>query len=529
MNKIEKLQNKLQQGKISRRQFMSGMTALGAVALTGGALLGNTAMAAQKRGGHFRFGKGHGQTTDTLNPAIWDNGFVTSMGHAIHGYLTEVGRDGSVQPGVAESWESSPDASKWTVNLRHGLTFHSGKSMTPDDVIASINYHRGKDSTSAAKPLVADIVDIRADGANKVVFTLKGGNADFPFTLTDYHLPIAPAKGDSIDWASGDGLGVYRLENFNPGVSAKFKRNKNHWASDRGFFDSIEMLSLVDANARTTALLTGDVDAIDKVELKTVSLLKRKSGIKVHSVAGNQHYTFAMSCNKDPFTDVNVRLALKYAIDREELVEKILHGYGVVGNDHPIGRGQRYFNKDLTQTAYDPDKSKFYLKKSGLSSLKVSLSASDAAFAGAVDAATLFQNSAKKSGIDLKVMREPNDGYWSDVWMKKSFSAVYWSGRPVEDPMFSTAYKSGASWNDTFWSNARFDELLIMARAELNKDKRRAMYYEMQEIVNRDGGAIIPMFASYVFATSDKVNTGGQFATNSDTDGERWAERWAFA
>jgi peptide/nickel transport system substrate-binding protein len=113
--------------------------------------------------------------------------------------------------------------------------------------------------------------------------------------------------------------------------------------------------------------------------------------------------------------------------------------------------------------------------------------------------------------------------------MKKPFSAVYWGGRPVEDAMFSTAYKTGVSWNDTFWSNARFDELLIKARAELDEDKRRKMYYEMQEILNRDGGAIIPMFASYVFATSDKIDYGGEFASNWDLDGERWAERWSFA
>ena len=157
------------------------------------------------------------------------------------------------------------------------------------------------------------------------------------------------------------------------------------------------------------------------------------------------------------------------------------------------------------------------------------MSAADAAFSGAVDAAVLFQNSAKKAGIDLKVQREPNDGYWADVWMKKAFSAVYWSGRPTEDAMLSMAYKSGVSWNDTFWSNARFDQLLDQARAELDTDKRRAMYYEMQEILNMDGGVIVPMFASFVFATSDKIAFGGPLASNQDSDGERWAERWSFA
>lgn len=528
MSEIDRLKAGFACGTISRREFLTRMSALGVAAAIPGVFFSDMALAQPKKGGHMRMGKAHGQTTDTLDPATYENGFTIALAHAIHGYLTEVGVDGSVQPSLAESWESSPDAAVWTFKLRGGVTFHSGKSLTTEDVIASINYHRGENSTSAAGPIVAEIQEISADGPDKVVFTLAGGNADFPFTLSDYHLIIGPAKDGTLDWKSGDGCGVYQIDNLKFGVSATLKRYADHWADDRGFFDSIEMLTLVDTNARTTALLSGEVDAIDRVDLKTVNLLQRKPGLTIHSVAGNQHFTFAMSCNKDPFTDVNIRLALKHAVNREELVEKILQGYGAVGNDHPIGPGQRFHNGELAQTPYDPDKAKWYLKQAGLDSLTVSLSASEAAFGGAVDAAVLFQNSAQAAGIDLKVVREPNDGYWSDVWMKKPFTAVYWGGRPVEDAMFTTAYKSGASWNDTFWSNERFDELLNLARAELDEAKRREMYYEMQALVNQDGGAIIPMFASYVFATSEKVAYPEKFASNWDLDGERWAERWWF-
>lgn len=529
MSELDQLQLKLARGQISRREFMSRVMALGAVVAIPGAFVGGSAMAMSKKGGHFRMGKGHGQTSDTLNPGTFENGFTIALSHAYNGYLTEVGKDGSVQPGLAESWESTPDAASWTFTLRKGTTFHSGKPVTTEDVITSVNFHRGEDSTSAAGPLVAGIKSIKADGADKVVFDLKGGDADFPFTLSDYHIPIAPTKDGKMDWNSGDGAGVYKMKNFQPGIGVKLERFAGHWANDRGFFDTIEMLALVDPNARTTALLTAEVDAIDRVDLKTASLLKRKPNVTVHTVAGNQHYTFAMSCNQAPYDNVNLRLALKHAVNRQELVDKILLGNGVIGNDHPIGRGQQYFNKDLAQTPYDPDKAKFYLKKAGLDSVTVQLSAADAAFGGAVDAAVLFQSSAKGTGIDLQVLREPNDGYWADVWMKKPFSAVYWSGRPVEGSMFTLAYQSGASWNDTFWSNKRFDELLGLARAELDSDKRRIMYYEMQEILNQDGGAIIPMFASFVFSTAKNVRFGGDFGSNWDVDGERWAERWSFA
>ena len=161
--------------------------------------------------------------------------------------------------------------------------------------------------------------------------------------------------------------------------------------------------------------------------------------------------------------------------------------------------------------------------------LKIDLSAAEAAFAGSVDAAVLFQNSAAPAGIDINVNRVPNDGYWSDVWMQDSFSSVYWSGRATEDAMFTLAYSSGAEWNDTFWDNAQFNELLVSARAELDEPKRRQMYYEMQAILNDDGGAVIPMFANWAFATSSAVNTGEGFESTWDMDGERWMERWSEA
>lgn len=507
-----------------RRQFLK--TSAAAIAAT--SLPMSLALASPKRGGHLRVGKGHGATTDTWNPATWDNGFTTPVAHAVHGHLTEVRPDGTVMPLLAESLEASPDAKTWRARIRKGVTFHSGKDVTPEDVKASINYHRGPESTSAAGPLVEPVSDIAIDG-DYVVFELTGGNADFPFILSDLHLSIHPAKDDSIDWESGDGCGSYIAKDVNFGVSLTMERNPNHWRDDVAWFDSIEMLALVDQNARTTAMVSGDVDMIDRLDLKTVNLLERNPNLKIHSVAGNQHFTFAMASNQAPFDDNNVRQALKYAVNREELVEKILFGYGSVGNDMPIGKGQLYYNTELEQKAYDPDKAKWYLQQAGLDRLEVSLSAADAAFAGAVDAGVLYQNSAKAAGIDVNVVREPNDGYWSDVWMKKPFSAVYWNGRPVQDQMFSTAFQCGAAWNDGFWCNDRFEELLVAARAELDTTKRQQMYFEMQEIVSNEGSIVTPMFANFVFATSNKIATPDAMASNWDMDGERWAERWWFA
>ena len=526
MTKLNELQFLLKQGSISRRDFMGRAAALGATISMSSALWSTSALSATaKKGGHFKVGMGQGSTTDSLDPATTLHTGTQIVNHGVYNYLTEVNNSGELVGELATGWEASPDAKEWNMKLQQGVTFHNGKSFGPEDVIASINHHRGKDSKSAAKPIVDPIKDITADGADGVKFTLSGGNADFPFMMSDYHLAILPSKDGKIDPLGGLGSGGFILEKFDPGVNITMKRNPNYWKSGKGHFDSAEIVVIADVVARTNALSTGATMAMDRCDLKTVHLLKRNKNVVVTKNTGTQHYTLPMNAGLKPFDDVDVRLALKFAIDREALVKTILRGYGAVGNDHPIGSSQMYFNKGLKQRVYDPDKAKFHLKRAGLSSLDVTLSSADAAFAGAVDTAVLYKEHAAKAGINITVNRVPKDGYWDNVWMKDPWSMSYWGGRPTEDWMFSQAYSAGAEWNEGFWCNPRFQRLLLDARAELDTAKRREMYGEMQQIVSDKGSSIIPMYASYVGALAKNVGHD-KMGANWDMDGLRCMERW---
>ena len=518
-----RLLSALHDGRMGRREFLATASALGIAAS-----LPRAARAEPKKGGRLRVGMGHGSTTDTLDPATFENGFMLQTTYSMHNYLTEVDNTGQLVPELAESWAASDDAAEWTFTLKKGLEFHDGRSVTSADVIASFNHHRGEESKSAAKPIVEPITDIVAIDDRTVRFVLDGGNADFPFIVSDYHMPILPATDDGVD-TSGVGCGPYVLDTFEPGVRAYFKKNPNYHKSDRAHFDEIELLSIVDVTARTNALTTGEIDVMDRCDLKTVHLLKRNSNVVVEETTGTRHYTFPMRTDTAPFDDVNVRLALKHGLDREALVQTILRGHGVVGNDHPIAPSMRFHAGEIEQRAHDPDKAKFHLKKAGLDSITVDLSAADAAFPGAVDAATLYREHAAAAGIDINIVREPNDGYWSNVWLKKPWCACYWGGRPTEDWMFSTAYQSGVAWNDTYWANERFDGLLLEARSELDEAKRRDMYVEMQQICRDDGGVVVSMFANYVFAVSTAIAHDEQMGGNWDLDGQKCVERWWFA
>ena len=529
MTELTNLERLLRAGGITRREFLKQATALGLTAAVATSTASRIAQAATpKKGGRLRLGVGHGSTTDSLDPATYENLYVQVMGGAVHNKLTGIDNGGNLVPELAQSWEPTPDAVQWRFKLRQGVEFHNGKTMEADDVIASFNHHRGEDSKSAAKPIVDPIENIKADGKDTVVFTMKSGNADFPFIVSDYHLAIMPSKDGKIDAMAGIGAGSYTLEKFDPGVRSALKRFPNYWTNERAHFDEAEMLSIVDVAARTNALTTDEIDAMDRVDTKTAHLLARKPNVNIVETSGTAHYTFAMRTDTPPFDNNDVRLALKHGLDRKAMLQTVLRGHGVLGNDHPIGRSNRYHAAELPQREYDPDKARFHLKKAGLSSLKVDLSAAGSAFAGAVDAAVIYKEHAAKAGIEINVVREPNDGYWSNVWMQKPWCAVYWGGRPTEDWMFSTAYASGAPWNDTFWEHERFNKLLIEARAELDEVKRRAMYVEMQTIVRDEGGVVVPLFNNYVMALSKKV-AHEEMGANWSLDGFRAIERWWFA
>jgi len=516
-------------GRMTRRAFIRSLVVAGVAVPAALTTATRIEAATPARGGSFRMAMGHGSTTDSLDPGTYENGFMTNTGFSYGNCLTEIGPDNTLRPELAESYEAAEGGKTWVFKLRQGVEFHNGKTMTADDVIASINHHRGEASTSAAKGVVAPIVDIRKDGEDTVVFELESPNADFPFLISDYHLLILPSEGGTIDPTSGIGTGGYRIESFEPGVRTVGTRNPNYWKEGNAWFDDIEILSIIDVTARQNALLNGEVQLIDRVDPKTVALFGRAPNVEILDLVGYLHYTFPMRLDTAPFDNFDLRMALKLAVNKAELVEKILLGFGTVGNDHPISPIVPFAATDLPQRDFDPDQARFHYARSGHSG-PIPLSASDAAFAGAVDAAQLIQASAAQAGIEVEVVREPRDGYWSNVWNKKGWCACYWAGRPTADWMFASAYVETTEWNDTAWRDTeaadRFNGIVIEARAELDETRRAELYREAQRLIHEDGGAIVPMFANYVMGKSPSVSHGAQIASNWENDGNRATERW---
>lgn len=509
---------------ITRRSFVQGTAAAVFTSIAY-----RPAKAAPKRGGHLRIGLAGGSTQDNVDPAsvVYDTAYLT-MATARDTLLTNKA-NGDLVPALAVKWVPSADLSEWTFEIRQGVSFHSGKKLELEDIVVSLNLHRDENSTSPAKSLLQPVKEIVPSAPNKIVVKLDGPNVDFPAVLTDLRLVIVPAKDGKADRQTLDGTGAYIIESFEPGQRIRFQRNPNYWnAENAGFFDSAEVIIITDAAARMNALRAGQVDVINLADLKTLNMLKRVPGIKVEDVPSGRFYIFGMMSDVDPFKDKNVRQALKYAINRQEMVDKILLGHGTLGNDQPIDQAQKYFDRSLAQREFDPDKARFHLKQAGLESLTVGLSVAEAAFPGAVAAGSLYAASAEQAGISLQITREPDDGYFENVWMKKPFTADYWTKLASADAQLTQGYFPGSPFNETHFDNARFNELLVQARATLDEAKRKEMYGEMQRLIHEESGAVIPMFANYVWATKATVAHQDELSTKGDLDGFRCIERWWF-
>jgi peptide/nickel transport system substrate-binding protein len=534
METNETIHRMLGKRRTSRRDFIRDAVALGLSATAASALWSKTAKATPQSGGHLKAGVSGANAADSLDPTTFSDTFMLSVGFSIRDNLTAIASDNSVEGAAAESWEPSADATKWVFNLRKGVEFSNGKSLEAGDVIASINQHRGEDTKSGAKGVVAAIDDIVADGKDKVVFKLKSGDADFPYILSDYHLNILPNKDGEVDWRSGVGSGAYILEEFQPGIRAILKRNPNRWQQEIGFVESAELVAVNDANARQTALVSGELDAINKPDLKTIHFLKQSKAVQVVDVPGRLWHAAIMQVNAAPFDDNNLRMALKYGIDREEYLQKVLKGYGTLGNDNPIGQAFRYHAADIPQRKYDPDKARYHLKKSGHANTQLNLHTGEL-FPGAVSASELYQHQAEKAGLDIKLVRHPADGYWSEVWNVLPFTWVWWGPRITEDLILSLAFLGSSSWNDTRIDIDRLNKLIVGARAELDDKKRAEMYREVQLIIRDEGGDVVPAFANLLQAVSDKVGVpkddsgNWKIAGSWEMDGGHFIKRWWLA
>ncbi len=424
------------------------------------------------------------------------------VGFGLFNGLVEWGQDGRPQPKLAESFEPTNGARDWIFNLRKDVTFSNGQAFTADDAIYSLNLHRS-DVKSGGAEAVRPITDVKKLDKHQIQISIASPDADLPYALTDYHILMVP---DGFkDWSKPVGTGAFTLDKFDPGVRISVEKTRDCWKEGRGHCGVIEVTVINDPSARLNALISGQMDAINRVHHKAVALAAKTPRIRIVRAAGGWHSVMAMEVDKPPYDNADIRMALKLGTDRGRILKSLFGGNGNLGNDHPIPRIDPYFNRELPQRPYDPDRAAFLFKRAGVADAKILLQVSDAAFSGAVDEGALLQASSAKANIKVDLKKDGSGGFWHNVWLKHPFVLSYWGGRAAATQMLSVAYSANAPWNETRWNNDKFQKLLADARSEIDEDKRRPYIWEMQAMLNEEGGAIIPVFRDWLDAHNNRV------------------------
>ncbi|MEE2804470.1 MAG: ABC transporter substrate-binding protein [Pseudomonadota bacterium] len=502
MKEIKTFQQMVRDGHMSRRDFMTVMGGLGLTAASAGTFLTSASALAStpQKGGFIRFANNIHGPDDQMDPIVFTSGIDYTRGVCTYNGLIQILDDMTLHAELAEEWSSNADATEFSFKIRKGVTFHDGSPMTADDVVWSMMRHLGKDSPSVAKSFFSNVKEWKKIDSHTVKAILTSPDSDLPIKLGEKQCKIV--KMDTVDFTKGNGTGPFLLESFEPGVKSMHVRNPNYWREGSNF-DSIEVTAITDPIARANALVAGDVQLINQVDSKMIRLIKKASGVHINATESGTYGGICCLKNTMPGQSDDFVKALQYIQDRERIVRSIIKGYGRVGNDHPISPAYGADHcSELPQREYDPDKAKWHLKRSGVTSAEVVVAPVKV---GIEDTCLLMQNNLKKIGFDLKVKKVPTDGYWGAVWMKEPLNVVSWNMRPTANAMMGIQFAPGGAWNDTFWNNDRFGELLKLSLAETDAGKRHQMHCEMQTLVHNESGMVIPYHVNILDGISDRV------------------------
>ncbi|MFZ4663255.1 MAG: ABC transporter substrate-binding protein [Caldilineaceae bacterium] len=420
----------------------------------------------------------------------------------LYNRLVRHSSEGRPEPDLAESWEADETAQIWTFNLRQGIQFHDGKPLTAKDVVYTLQYVVDPElgSPGASVLEIIDSTAFETPDEYTVVFKLKQPHADFPLLLLHYSCYIIPEGSRETIHTTGIGTGPFKLETLNVEGKTVLAANDDYWEGAPGLA-KIEVLPIADAEARTAALLADQID-MDDISYSAVDLVRRNENYVINSIPAGGWNVLVMRTDTAPFDDLRVRQAMKLVVDRAVILQTALQDFGAIAADQPVWPGDQYHLS--IDRPRDVEQAKALLAEAGYADgLEVTLFTSTIS-EGMIEMAIAYKEMAAEAGINVEIKQTPAEGYWNEVWMTEAFCSSSWGERQA-DQVLNEVYRSGASWNETYWSNPTFDQLLDDARKELDFEKRKALYQQAQQLLSDEGGAIIPAFAYSVSAAHKRV------------------------
>ncbi|MHB1509056.1 MAG: ABC transporter substrate-binding protein [Acidimicrobiales bacterium] len=506
--------SKLSDERRTRREFL-GTVARGAVVAGAGVglsaygwseaawaqerSLSGQKKAGPKRGGTLNVGLTGGASSDTLNPLNpllnIDFARVNQLFEPLIAFTPEAG----YQLWLAEEVTPNRDATSWTIRVRDGITFHNGKTLSADDVIYTLQQIRNPKNVYGGASQIAslDIAGIKRLDRRTVSIPCSTPFSTFDQVLPCYYFPVVPV---GFDEKKPVGTGPFVYKSFTPGVSSEFIRNNNYWVGGKPYLDRVVISDYSDEVSQLDSLQSGAADAIGL--LSAVSVATARSSGQVVISKGGGWTPFTMRVDQPPFNDVRVRQAMRYAIDRRQMLELVFEGYGTVGNDL-FAIWDTSYDHGLPQRPYDPERAKSLLKAAGRSDLSTVLVTSSIA-QGTVNAAEVLAQQVKKSGISVSLQRVTPTSFYGPNYLKWTFAQDYWYYNPYV-PQVGAATVPVAPTNETHFDDPRYNSLYAQALATVDLAKRTEIIHEMQTIEYDSGGYIIPYFPPVIDAYAKNV------------------------
>src|SRR4051812_49287919 len=407
--------------------------------------------------------------------------------------------DYRIAPALAESVESSKDAMTWNVKLRKGVTFHNGKDVTPEDVLFSLRRVANPKAPTSAGVALAPIIDFngtKKGDASTVIIKLKSPYAVLQYLLAEYTLGIVPTD---YDVKNPVGTAAFKYKSFTPGKNSVFTKYNDYWG-DKAFVDELHIQDFAQPNTQVNALQANQIQTMDNLPYNLISTVKGQGGQIVESKSG-AWVPFTMRVDAKPFSDVRVRQAMRLIVDRQQMIDNALSGYGRLGNDLYAPFDVAYA-KDLPQRQQDIAKAKSLLKAAGQEGLQVQLFTGDDIGSVAPATAALFVQQAKKAGVDVKVVKK--NPFYGDDYLKYPFAQDFWNTR-LYLPQAAVCAVKGGTYNETHFDNPKFAGLIQAAQKETDESKRNTLLHDAQEIEYNEGGYIIWGFRNQIDAVSSKV------------------------
>ncbi len=392
--------------------------------------------------------------------------------------LTRIGPDGSVQPGLAASWDVSDDGRTYTFHLQPGVTFHDGSAFDAQDVIFSLDRARAADSTNAQKVLFEGIETVEAIDPQTVRVTLKSPDGGFPFKM---------AWGDAVmvDQASIKdiathpvGTGPFRLGEWKQGDHITLTASDSYWG-DKPALKTATFRFISDPTAAFAAIMAGDIDAFPIYPApETLAQIQADPRFKVLVGTTEGETIMAMNNAKAPLDNIKVRQAIAHAINRQDIIDGAMFGYGTPIGTHFAPHHPDY--ADLTaKSGYDPDLSKKLLAEAGIQNPTLRLALPPTPYArrgGEIVAAEL-----RAVGIDTQITNME----WAQ-WLEQVYKNADYDLTIIShvEPMDIGIYGRDKYYFN--YQNPAFREVMAKLDAATDPAERSDLLKQAQELIADD-------------------------------------------